>query len=221
MFLLQCSGLMALWAWNQWCSLQSKVFSLLCYNTGVAIQVCYNQVWCSNSRPESTHLSILGDPHSLEKYRVIGTISNSREFSQQFRCSPTSAMNPAQKCNIWWSWNTETLAYDERAVISIVPCIRQVSIASGVARSRNVRWTTGQDSIGGLEAETPAGPGAKLPDADSFFGACTSIGVSKLAPFLTDPYHPSPKKTCRICINSRNTLWQKWGEHNPSPPQRH
>jgi endothelin-converting enzyme len=63
--------------------------------------IAFGQVWCSNSRPEDSHLSILADPHSLPRYRVIGSISNSREFSQLFNCPPTANMNPVHKCEIW------------------------------------------------------------------------------------------------------------------------
>ena len=59
------------------------------------------QVWCTNIRPEKIRVSILSDPHSLAKFRVIGAISNSRDFSREFSCPSTSAMNPPDKCDLW------------------------------------------------------------------------------------------------------------------------
>jgi len=70
---------------------------------------------------------------------------------------------------------------------------------------------------GGLEAKPQRGTGddplvrGSNSLKQKLFGACTSTGVGKLAPFLTD--HLLPKKTHRIYINPRNILWKKWGEH--------
>ncbi|NXT73626.1 ECE2 enzyme, partial [Zapornia atra] len=42
--------------------------------------VGFAQVWCSVRTPESSHEGLVTDPHSPDKYRVIGTLSNSRDF---------------------------------------------------------------------------------------------------------------------------------------------
>jgi membrane metallo-endopeptidase-like protein 1 len=63
--------------------------------------LAFAQVWCTNSRAEDNHMSILTDPHSLPRYRVIGPISNSREFAEQFSCPKNSLMNPTTKCEVW------------------------------------------------------------------------------------------------------------------------
>ncbi|ELU15652.1 hypothetical protein CAPTEDRAFT_149014 [Capitella teleta] len=61
----------------------------------------FAQVWCSNSMPEADHMSILADSHSPSIFRVIGPLSNSREFAEQFQCRPGSRMNPVEKCEVW------------------------------------------------------------------------------------------------------------------------
>ncbi|KAK2162480.1 hypothetical protein NP493_1520g00051 [Ridgeia piscesae] len=44
---------------------------------------------------------VKSDPHSLRKFRVIGSVSNSEEFGQAFKCPVGSKMNPAKKCAVW------------------------------------------------------------------------------------------------------------------------
>uniref|UniRef100_A0A8C1HEC8 Endothelin-converting enzyme 1 n=1 Tax=Cyprinus carpio carpio TaxID=630221 RepID=A0A8C1HEC8_CYPCA len=63
--------------------------------------VGFAQVWCSVRTPESSHEGIITDPHSPSRFRVIGTISNSHEFSAHFGCKADSPMNPKQKCELW------------------------------------------------------------------------------------------------------------------------
>uniref|UniRef100_A0A8C4WR77 Peptidase M13 C-terminal domain-containing protein n=1 Tax=Eptatretus burgeri TaxID=7764 RepID=A0A8C4WR77_EPTBU len=39
--------------------------------------------------------------HSPARFRVLGTLSNSPEFSQHFHCPLDSPMNPSRKCTLW------------------------------------------------------------------------------------------------------------------------
>nr|XP_027199994.1 endothelin-converting enzyme homolog isoform X2 [Dermatophagoides pteronyssinus] len=61
----------------------------------------FAQVWCSVNTPEALKIQIRNDPHTPSQYRVIGTLSNSPQFSDAFNCPKGSSMNPEQKCNIW------------------------------------------------------------------------------------------------------------------------
>ncbi|XP_048247590.1 endothelin-converting enzyme homolog isoform X1 [Haliotis rufescens] len=61
----------------------------------------FAQVWCSSSTKEADHLQIVSDPHSPAKYRVIGTLSNSKEFAREYKCPVGSPMNPKEKCVVW------------------------------------------------------------------------------------------------------------------------
>ena len=59
------------------------------------------QTWCSVERLEVKKVLILTDNHALSQFRVLGTLSNSRDFARDFSCSAGSAMNPVQKCEVW------------------------------------------------------------------------------------------------------------------------
>uniref|UniRef100_A0A8C5EY95 Endothelin-converting enzyme 1 n=1 Tax=Gouania willdenowi TaxID=441366 RepID=A0A8C5EY95_GOUWI len=63
--------------------------------------VGFAQVWCSVRTPESSHEGVMTDPHSPSRFRVIGTVSNSHEFSKHFNCKSDTAMNPKHKCELW------------------------------------------------------------------------------------------------------------------------
>ncbi|XP_056214943.1 neprilysin [Falco biarmicus] len=61
----------------------------------------FAQVWCGTYRPEYAVNSIKTDVHSPGKFRVIGSLQNSPEFSQAFSCTKTNYMDPAKKCQVW------------------------------------------------------------------------------------------------------------------------
>uniref|UniRef100_A0A670IEY7 endothelin-converting enzyme 1 n=1 Tax=Podarcis muralis TaxID=64176 RepID=A0A670IEY7_PODMU len=61
----------------------------------------FAQVWCSVRTPESSHEGLVTDPHSPDKFRVIGTLSNSRDFVEHFKCPVGSLMNPGKHCEVW------------------------------------------------------------------------------------------------------------------------
>lgn len=63
--------------------------------------VAFAQVWCSTVTKEANNLQLEKDPHSPAKYRVIGSLSNLKEFSDEFQCKPGSNMNPKKKCEVW------------------------------------------------------------------------------------------------------------------------
>lgn len=41
------------------------------------------------------------DNHNKPKYRIIGSLSNSKEFAEAFRCPIGSPMNSKEKCLIF------------------------------------------------------------------------------------------------------------------------
>uniref|UniRef100_A0A8D2D4J6 endothelin-converting enzyme 1 n=1 Tax=Sciurus vulgaris TaxID=55149 RepID=A0A8D2D4J6_SCIVU len=62
--------------------------------------VGFAQVWCSVRTPESSHEGLVTDPHSPARFRVLGTLSNSRDFLRHFGCPVGSSMNPGQLCEV-------------------------------------------------------------------------------------------------------------------------
>lgn len=63
--------------------------------------IAFAQVWCSSITKEATELHIEKESHSPPKFRVIGSLSNLKEFSDEFKCKPGSRMNPKDKCEVW------------------------------------------------------------------------------------------------------------------------
>lgn len=61
----------------------------------------YAQKECTRTTPAAEFLSVTEDVHALTKYRVIGTLSNFKEFSNVFKCKAGSYMNPKKKCEVW------------------------------------------------------------------------------------------------------------------------
>ena len=63
--------------------------------------VGYGQSWCSNERQENKRLRATVDPHSPEKYRTNGVVSNMPEFQETFHCKPQSGMVNQNRCRVW------------------------------------------------------------------------------------------------------------------------
>ncbi|XP_034404621.1 endothelin-converting enzyme 2b isoform X3 [Cyclopterus lumpus] len=61
----------------------------------------FAQVWCSVRTPESAHEGLVTDPHSPPRYRVIGTLANSPDFSRHFNCPAGTPMNTGRRCEVW------------------------------------------------------------------------------------------------------------------------
>jgi putative endopeptidase len=63
--------------------------------------VGYGQSWCGQTRDETKRLRATVDPHSPEKYRTNGVISNMPEFQEAFHCKASSPMVNQNRCRIW------------------------------------------------------------------------------------------------------------------------
>jgi putative endopeptidase len=63
--------------------------------------VAYGQSWCTNERDENKRLRATVDPHSPEKYRANGVVSNMKEFRDAFHCKPGQPMVRENACRVW------------------------------------------------------------------------------------------------------------------------
>jgi len=61
----------------------------------------YGQSWCDQTRDEAKRLYATIDPHSPDKYRANGVVSNTPEFQQAFQCKAGSAMVREKRCRVW------------------------------------------------------------------------------------------------------------------------
>lgn len=63
--------------------------------------ISYAYVWCSNEYDEVFEQAVNYDPHSPSKFRVLGTLSNNKEFHEAFNCIPGDKMYKQDKCLLW------------------------------------------------------------------------------------------------------------------------
>ena len=61
----------------------------------------YGQSWCSNTTPEVEQLRAQTDPHSIDRDRVNGVVSNMPEFQKAFSCPVGKPMVSAKACRVW------------------------------------------------------------------------------------------------------------------------
>ncbi|KAI1285214.1 Neprilysin-1 [Halotydeus destructor] len=61
----------------------------------------FASIWCENERRESMRNTVKYGSHSPSRFRVIGTLVNSKDFSKAFQCPAGSPMNPRGKCVLW------------------------------------------------------------------------------------------------------------------------
>ncbi|XP_017099939.2 membrane metallo-endopeptidase-like 1 [Drosophila bipectinata] len=61
----------------------------------------FAQLWCSDYEKKQYWI-MLNQKYTIEKYRVLGAVSNNPDFAQVYNCPAGSPMNPqADTCRIW------------------------------------------------------------------------------------------------------------------------
>lgn len=59
------------------------------------------QVWQTNSTDKALRVQVMTDPHSPGKYRVVGPMSNMREFEEAWGCAGEMSRSDEDKIVIW------------------------------------------------------------------------------------------------------------------------
>ncbi|XP_067136029.1 neprilysin-1-like [Centruroides vittatus] len=70
------------------------------YTSDQLFFLSYGSMWCTQYNQIGWNLINKLD-HSPSIYRVMGTLSNMKEFSEAFKCKKNDKMNSRKKCSIW------------------------------------------------------------------------------------------------------------------------
>ena len=63
--------------------------------------IAAGQVWCNVYREAAMKNRVTTGVHSPGQFRVVGPMSNAQEFSDDFNCGSSTAMNKQPKCSVW------------------------------------------------------------------------------------------------------------------------
>lgn len=63
--------------------------------------IAYGQSWCGSTRDETKRMLATIDPHSPDKYRANGVVSNMPEFQEAFHCKAGAPMVRENRCRVW------------------------------------------------------------------------------------------------------------------------
>lgn len=65
--------------------------------------IAFARAWAQNIKPASAVARLRSDPHSPNRWRVDGTVTNIPEFAKAFKCPGSAKLNPRmeQRCLLW------------------------------------------------------------------------------------------------------------------------
>src|SRR5215469_6358965 len=63
--------------------------------------LAYAYTWCTELRPEVMRTQVIGNPHSLPKYRVNNVVANMPEFAKAFGCKKGQPLVHENACRVW------------------------------------------------------------------------------------------------------------------------
>ncbi len=61
----------------------------------------YAYTWCTEFRPELMRTQVIGNPHSLPRYRVNNVVANMPEFAKAFGCKRGQPLVHENACRVW------------------------------------------------------------------------------------------------------------------------
>lgn len=89
-------------AYNRWAANnQEQKLPGLDFTPRQMFWVSSGQIWCGLYRKELMKSLIQSDSHSPNQLRVLGMVSNSKDFAADFNCSPKARMSPQKRCEMW------------------------------------------------------------------------------------------------------------------------
>lgn len=71
------------------------------YSANQLFWISAAQTWCEITKPSYDKWFYRTNIHAPNRFRIIGSFSNSRDFSNDFNCPMNSSMNPTIKCELW------------------------------------------------------------------------------------------------------------------------
>ncbi|MGH9464466.1 MAG: M13 family metallopeptidase [Thermoanaerobaculia bacterium] len=63
--------------------------------------VAWSQAWCGLATDERLRLQVTTDPHSPDRFRAIGPLTQTPGFAAAFQCAAGTPMNPVERCEVW------------------------------------------------------------------------------------------------------------------------
>jgi putative endopeptidase len=63
--------------------------------------LAYANTWCTQQRPEIMRTLVIGNPHSLPRYRVNNVVANMPEFAKAFGCKKGQPLVHENACRVW------------------------------------------------------------------------------------------------------------------------
>ncbi|CAB3381597.1 Hypothetical predicted protein [Cloeon dipterum] len=61
----------------------------------------FANMWCQKESPAHLSQKLSTDTHSPSHHRVLGSLTNNRDFAEAWQCPLGSRMNPVKKCIVW------------------------------------------------------------------------------------------------------------------------
>ncbi len=63
--------------------------------------VAWSQAWCGLATDERLRLQVTTDPHSPDRFRAVGPLTQAPAFAAAFQCAAGTPMNPVERCEVW------------------------------------------------------------------------------------------------------------------------
>lgn len=81
--------------------IKSEHFPTMSYTNMQLFFISFAQTWCNDMYEDYRLRWLITERHLPGEFRVIGTMSNMKEFSEEFQCQSGTPMNPVNKCLIY------------------------------------------------------------------------------------------------------------------------